>query len=176
MLKEIINHIVAFLSGILVAYFGYRLQKRAPVKERIYPQLERMLRIVRQIAWNSAEAKDFWNRANEYHKALSVERQVKPLNQSFVWGLLCVVSISSMQRLIDNSNEYELAFLELEKSGIIERVRLYDLDLASELFWIHEEAQKILELRSYPISSSFKRIIENISEHAKNCLERLERF
>jgi hypothetical protein len=175
-LNDIISHIVAFLLGAALTYLGYRLQMRSLAKDRLSPHLERTLRIVKQIAGDSREAKDLWNRASEYQKALSIEKEVRPLSQSFAWGLLSIVSISSMQRLIENCKEYELVYSELEKSGMIERVRLCDFDLADELFWIHEESQKILISDNFLDWLSVKRNIESISERARRAQKKLEKF
>jgi len=162
-MTDIISYIVGFLSGAATTYLGYRLHIRSLAKERLSPSLERMLRIVRNIFWDSNEAKNLWNRTSQYQKALAIEKVVKPFSQSFAWGLLSIVSISYMQSLIENCREYELVFSEAEKSGIIERVRLYDSNLASALFWIHEKAQN-------------KRDIESISDYADQAQTRLEKF
>jgi hypothetical protein len=175
-LNDIISHTVAFLSGVVLTYLKYRLQTQALAKDRLSPNLEKILRIVRQIAADSNDAKDLWNRSCEYQKALTIEKEVKPFSQSFAWGLLSIISISSMQRLIENCKEYGLAYSEFEKNGMLERVRLYDFDLASELFWIHEEAQNIMKSESFLSWSAVRRNIENISEHAKRAQKKLEKF
>jgi len=75
-----------------------------------------------------------------------------------------------------NRKEYELVFSEAEKSGIIERVRLYDSNLASALFWIHEKAQKISKLDNLSDWVTVKRDIESISDYADQAQTRLEKF
>ena len=165
-----------FLLGVVTTYLGYRLHLRSLAKDRLSPSLERILRIVKHIIWNSNEAKNLCNRISQYQKALAIEKEVKPFSQSFAWGLLSIVSIFSIQHLIENCKEYELVFSEVEKSGIIERVRLYDFDLASALFWIHEKAEKISTLDNLSDWVAVKKDIESISEYAKQAQKRLEKF
>jgi hypothetical protein len=153
--------------------------------ERLAPQLERLLgSVVRLIEHGKfAEGlepsyKQFLERIKSKEVLENIDRENVKLGIFAEWAMsdFCHRNLLSM---VDESKEFEIIYSELEKSGMLERLRTADENLLIRLQWLHGCTETFSQKKISSIQEAIDLVptlVHNTVRFAEQCEKPLRNF